>query len=318
MNMLGEPCFFANSGSWCTGMKSRDAIAPATITVAVTGISRGVTSSPTLMSRQSRVVVRDLQSHGGHPVSFYVRGAEARQLRRRRTERQLVVLGPQEVTEQGIGGVDADSPVHLLGGRRDTRARLGRPEFRDGGLPARRPVLTEEPGGLPHGPADRLDVDERVGHPLLHGLEAADRPAELLAFGGVGGGHAQRTLRHAELDRAQPDKRAGIQRLDDLGAVAGKPVVAGNGCAVEEYVGVRLAVGRHGGSNLDPVGVRVDAGRRRRRRRRAVAGHDASCGRSEPQVPTPWLRRGASRRRRGVRWSRAWSGRSVPARSVPR
>jgi hypothetical protein len=36
----------------------RDAITPATITVAVTGIS-SVTSSPTLMSRQSRVVVRD-------------------------------------------------------------------------------------------------------------------------------------------------------------------------------------------------------------------------------------------------------------------
>src|SRR6185295_13083317 len=59
MNMLGDPCFLANSGSWWTGMKSRDAIAPATITVAVTGISSGVTSSPTLMSRQSRVVVRD-------------------------------------------------------------------------------------------------------------------------------------------------------------------------------------------------------------------------------------------------------------------
>ena len=58
MKMLGDPCFLANSGSWWTGMKSRDAIAPATITVAVTGISSGVTSSPTLMSRQSRVVVR--------------------------------------------------------------------------------------------------------------------------------------------------------------------------------------------------------------------------------------------------------------------
>src|ERR1700704_942990 len=58
MNMLGEPCFFANSGSGCTGMKSGDAIAPATITVAVTGISSGVTWSPTLTSCQSSVVVR--------------------------------------------------------------------------------------------------------------------------------------------------------------------------------------------------------------------------------------------------------------------
>ena len=111
-------------------MKSRDAIAPATITVAVTGISSGVTSSPTLMSRQSRVVVRNL-SRGRHRSPSAVCGAEAGQLRGRRTQRQLVVLGPQEVTEQGIGGVDADAAVHLLGGRRDPRARLGRPELRD-------------------------------------------------------------------------------------------------------------------------------------------------------------------------------------------
>jgi len=58
MNRLGEPCLLAKSRSWCTGMKSRDAIAPATMTVVVTGISRGVTSSPTLMSRQASVVVR--------------------------------------------------------------------------------------------------------------------------------------------------------------------------------------------------------------------------------------------------------------------
>ena len=41
MKMSGAPCFLASRGSWCTGMKSRDAIAPATITVAVTGISSG-------------------------------------------------------------------------------------------------------------------------------------------------------------------------------------------------------------------------------------------------------------------------------------
>src|SRR6185312_10437012 len=105
MNMLGDPCFLANSGSWWTGMKSRDAIAPATITVAVTGISSGVTSSPTLMSRQSRVVVRDFTLVICSPSS--VCRAEPSQLRGRRTQRQLVVFGPQEVAEQGIGGIDA-------------------------------------------------------------------------------------------------------------------------------------------------------------------------------------------------------------------
>ena len=133
-----------------------------------------------------------------------------------------------------------------------------RPELRDAGLPAGPAALAEEPGGLPHGPADRLDVDERVGHPLLHGLEASDRPAELLAFGRVRGGDAQRTLRYTELDRAQPDERAGVQRVDHLLAVAGKPVFTGNDCTVEDYIGVRLAIGRHRGPNVDTDGVRVE------------------------------------------------------------
>src|SRR6185437_2635082 len=60
MNRLGEPCCLAYATSWCTGMKSRDAMAPATIIVVVTGISIGVTSSPTLMSAHLNVEVRDL------------------------------------------------------------------------------------------------------------------------------------------------------------------------------------------------------------------------------------------------------------------
>ncbi len=119
-------------------------------------------------------------------------------------------------------------------------------------------VLTEEPGGLPHGPPDRLDVDERVGHPLLHGLETPDGSAELLALGRVRGGDAQRPLGDAELDRAQSDECSGMQRLDHLGAVARKPILAGNDCTVEEYVGVRLTVGRCGRPIGDAVCVHVE------------------------------------------------------------
>ena len=72
------------------------------------------------------------------------------------------------------------------------------------------------------------------------------------------GGDAQRALRHAELDRAQPDERAGMQRFDHLGAVAGQPVLTGNDCTVEDHIGMRLAVGRHRGPDLDAVGVRVE------------------------------------------------------------
>ena len=38
MKMSGAPCSAAYSRSWCTGMKSRVAMAPAATSVAVTGI----------------------------------------------------------------------------------------------------------------------------------------------------------------------------------------------------------------------------------------------------------------------------------------
>ncbi len=50
MKMSGAPCACAKSRSWCTGMKSREAMAPATITVEVTGSSKGGSSSPTAIS----------------------------------------------------------------------------------------------------------------------------------------------------------------------------------------------------------------------------------------------------------------------------
>src|SRR3977135_299206 len=208
--------------------------------------------------------------------------AEPRQLRRRRTEGQLVVLGPQEITEQGIGGVDTDAPMNLLGGRGDSRARLARPEFRDAGLAGGRPVLTEYACGRPHGPPDRLDVDESVGHPLLHGLEAADRTAELLAFGRVRGGDAQRALGDAELDCAEPDEGACVQRLDHRHTVAGKAVRTGNGCTVDEYIGVGLTVGGCRRANVDAARVHVD----------------------EKQTDVTVIDSGGGKKQGGGRWSR--------------
>src|SRR6202012_3394915 len=77
MNRLGEPCCLAYSRSWCTGMKSRDAIAPATIIVVVIGISRGVTSSPTLMSAHRNVFVRALVIVIGVLPNMYCPGRPA-------------------------------------------------------------------------------------------------------------------------------------------------------------------------------------------------------------------------------------------------
>ena len=46
MNRSGAPWARAYSASWWTGMKSRDAIAPATITVDVTSRSKAGSASP--------------------------------------------------------------------------------------------------------------------------------------------------------------------------------------------------------------------------------------------------------------------------------
>ena len=112
-----------------------------------------------------------------------------------------------------------------------------------------RPVVRDQPGRMPGGPADRLDVDEGVGHPLLDRLKAADRAAELLAPAGVFGGDPQRTIADAELDRAQPDQSAGVERVDRTV----EPVLCGNDCAIEEYVRVRLVVGGRRRPDLNAV-----------------------------------------------------------------
>src|SRR5271168_1492887 len=119
--------------------------------------------------------------------SFRVCAAELSQLLRGRAQGEFVLLGPKKIAMQGIGGVDPDPAVHVLGGGGDSGAGLGGPELRDACRPVRGTSLCDQPGRMPGGPPDRLGVDESVGHPLLHGLEAADRAAELLTPGGVFG-----------------------------------------------------------------------------------------------------------------------------------
>ena len=58
----------------------------------------------------------------------------------------------------------------------------------------------------------------------------------------------------AELDRAQADQGAGVERIDQ-GAGPVEPIGGGNGCAVEEYVGVRFAVGGRHRPDIDAAGV---------------------------------------------------------------
>ena len=186
------------------------------------------------------------------------------------------------------------------------------------GLAGRLPALAEQPGGLPHRPADRLDVDERVGHALLHGLEAADRPAELLALGRVRGRDAQRTLGHAELDRAQPDERAGVQRLRSSRCRRRR---AGPRRKRLRRRGIHRRAARRWWSSTG----RISTPSAFASTRKTPTSPSSSVGGDEHRVrelrrghQLLGFRRGASRRRRGARSSPARSDRSARARSIPR
>src|SRR6202035_1739065 len=99
--------------------------------------------------------------------------ADTGQLRGGGTLSEFVVLGPEEITVQGIGDVDPDAAVNLLGGRRNASAGVGRPELRDPRCPeclCQGASVGDQPGRVPGGPSNRLDVDEGVGQPLLYGL----------------------------------------------------------------------------------------------------------------------------------------------------
>src|SRR5690242_21892572 len=95
---------------------------------------------------------------------------------------------------------------------------------------------------MPRGPADGLDIDERVGQRLLDSLERSDGTAELFAFAGVRGGELQCSLHDTDLDRAQTDERPGVEGPDNIRtAVLGELVTDS---AAEFDVRVGFAVGR--------------------------------------------------------------------------
>ena len=70
-------------------------------------------------------------------------------------------------------------------------------------------VLGQPPRGLGQRQPQALDVDVAVGQSRRDGLEAADRPVELLALAGVLRGELQRALEHAELKGAAAQRGMG-------------------------------------------------------------------------------------------------------------
>ena len=107
---------------------------------------------------------------------------------------------------------EADTAVDLDVLRGDAEERLGgvrlgqRGEHRD-----LRGALGHRPGGVVHRRAGGFQLQQQVGAAVLDGLEAPDRPVELVPLPGVAQRHVQRRLRTAQLLGGQRD-RGDVQR----------------------------------------------------------------------------------------------------------
>ena len=111
--------------------------------------------------------------------------------------------------------------------------------------------VVEGEGGVPRHGAGLLEGDEHVGAAVLHALELADRPTELLPILGVGGRGVDAPRRRAGRLRGGE----GDPQLLDGGAVEGRELVAGRDHhAIERHLGDAPGrVQRLDGGHLDVV-----------------------------------------------------------------
>ena len=140
-----------------------------------------------------------------------VRGRVAAAARWRPPSANSVCLARGSSGERVVD-VDADAAVDVHGGVRDPVSRPRRPRTRRWrtSMSAGRPSPSRHAACAQRQP-QTLDVDVAVGQPLRHGLEAADRPVELLALAGVLGGQFEAAVEHAELIGAAPERHAVAQ-----------------------------------------------------------------------------------------------------------
>ena len=96
-----------------------------------------------------------------------------------------VCLAARKYRCTGWSSVDPDAAVHVNGGVRHAVSGVGRPERRRADLDVGRQVFGQPPRRLRQRQPQSLDVDVAVGQPRGDGLEAADRPVELLALARV-------------------------------------------------------------------------------------------------------------------------------------
>ena len=217
-------------------------------------------------------------------------------------ERELGLLGRQEVAVHLVVDVDPDSAVNVHGGVGDAVAGLGRPERAVATSTIGGQVLRKPPGCLYQRQSQTLDVDVVVGQPRRDGLEAADRPVELLAGAGVLGRQLERALEHAELEGGQSQRLVGGQPRQHIGVAddavgsdldTGEVELARNCSCRWSATGSPIRQDHRPlrGRPLSPNRFRLEPGTRRRPARTAPACGFPSAGirprRRSPAGPWP-------------------------------
>ena len=149
------------------------------------GVSRSVTVGRPSLTDQAGVSANSRPMRSSCPVALPTANS--------------VCLAARKYRCTGWSSVDPDAAVHVNGGVRDAVSGVGRPERGRADVDVCRQVLRQPPRRLGQRQPQGLDVDVAVGQSRRDGLEAADRPVELLALAGVVRRELQRPLEHAEL-----------------------------------------------------------------------------------------------------------------------
>src|ERR1700730_15964568 len=184
--------------------------------ISTSGASRSATvGSASVTSPPPHRPAARAASSSGAQLSGGVRqlATDLQQLTGGAAQRELGLLGGQEVAVHRVVGVDADTAVDVNDAVRQPMPGISCPECGGGDLGIRGQILAESPRRLGQCQSQALDVDVAVRQPLADRLEAADRAVELFTGLCVFGGQLQPSVAHAELERAAAQD---IQRPDPV------------------------------------------------------------------------------------------------------
>src|SRR5882757_2217793 len=187
--------------------------------ISTSGASRSATVGSASVTSQPppRPAARAASSSGAQ-LGGSVRqlATDLQQLTGGAAQRELGLLGGQEVAVHRVVGIDADAAVDVNDAVRHPMPGISGPERRGGDLGVGGQILAESPRRLGKCQPQALDVDVAVRQPLPDRLEAADRAVELLTGLCVFGGQLQSSFQHAELERAVAQYAQRCYPVDDL------------------------------------------------------------------------------------------------------